>query len=194
MAGIHIVQQGECLSSIAYSYGFTDWHVVYDHPQNADFRALRPDPNVIYPGDELYIPDPDLKNDPGATEVLHKYELKADQTWLRVRLEDEDGMPFKNQKYDLTISGRAYSGTTDATGLLEHEILPTDYSGQLVIWKQVPGELPKGITWMLEIGGLDPVEYITGVQARLNNLGYDCGPVDGIQGPITNQRLGRTET
>ena len=184
MATTHVVQQGECLSSIAEYYGFSDWRIVYDHPRNASFRELRPDPHVIHPGDRLYIPDPDLKDEPGATEQLHTYELIAEPTLLRVVLEDEDGQPFANKRYELTVGDRVYPGTTDATGLLEHEIEPTDSHGQLVIWKHEQ-DVAKGITWMLEIGGLDPVEKITGVQARLNNLGYDSGPVDGIQGPIT---------
>ena len=34
-------------------------------------------------------------------------------------------------------------------------------------------------------GTHEPREHFLGVQARLNNLGYDCGPVDGIDGPQT---------
>ena len=186
MAGNHTVQQGECLSSIADSYGFADWHIIYDHAQNADFRQLRPDPNVIFPGDQLYIPDPDLKHESGATERLHTYELKAEKTLLRIKLEDEDGLPFANQKYELTVGDRVFAGSTDGDGLLEQEVGATDTTGQLVVWKPSPDDgLPRGITWTLEIGSLDPVEEISGVQARLNNLGYDSGPVDGIQGPIT---------
>jgi hypothetical protein len=45
MATIHIVKKGECLSSIAYHYMLPDWHIIYDHPQNAEFKAKRPNPN-----------------------------------------------------------------------------------------------------------------------------------------------------
>src|SRR4249920_494288 len=57
MSTTHTVLQGECLSSIAHDFGFGDWHVIYDHPQNASFKTKRPNPNLIYPGDELFIPD-----------------------------------------------------------------------------------------------------------------------------------------
>jgi N-acetylmuramoyl-L-alanine amidase len=185
MPTVHTVEQGECLASIAARFGWSDWRPIYQHPQNASFRQLRPNPNVIFPGDQLYVPDPDLKNETGATEKQHNYQLVAEPTLLRLVLEDEDGQPFAYQKYELQVGDQLYNGSTDGTGLLEQPILPTDSTGRLVIWKQQAGMPPKGITWMLEIGALDPVEEITGVQARLNNLGYNSGPVDGIQGPIT---------
>lgn len=194
MSMMYTVRQGDCLSSIAAGFDISDWRVIYNHPNNADFRQLRPDPNVIYPGDQLFIPDPDPKDEPGPTEVLHHYQLQAEKTLLRIKLENEDGLPFANQKYELTVGDQIYNGSTDGDGLLEQEIRATDSTGQLVIWKQASDGLPKGFTWMLEIGGLDPVETISGVQARLNNLGYDSGPVDGIQGPITTGAVKEFQT
>jgi peptidoglycan hydrolase-like protein with peptidoglycan-binding domain len=40
-------------------------------------------------------------------------------------------------------------------------------------------------TWSLQIGFLDPIDELSGVQARLNNLGFDSGEVDGLNGPRT---------
>jgi hypothetical protein len=48
------------------------------------------------------------------------------------------------------------------------------------------------VVFQLEIGRLDPIQEsapdkrcLSGVQQRLNNLGFDAGPVDGIDGPLT---------
>ena len=57
---VHTVASGESLSLIAVAYGLpaAEWRAIYDHTNNAEFRALRPDPNLIYPGDELFVPVP----------------------------------------------------------------------------------------------------------------------------------------
>ncbi|HBP18834.1 MAG TPA: hypothetical protein DEA08_13750 [Planctomycetes bacterium] len=39
------------------------------------------------------------------------------------------------------------------------------------------------------MGGLAPPEDTSGLQQRLNNLGYHCGEEDGQAGAVTRQRL-----
>jgi peptidoglycan hydrolase-like protein with peptidoglycan-binding domain len=41
----------------------------------------------------------------------------------------------------------------------------------------------------LLIGDLDPVEALRGAQARLHNLGFDCGAADNLMGPLTKDAL-----
>ena len=43
--------------------------------------------------------------------------------------------------------------------------------------------------WALKVGHLDPPETPSGIQARLNNLGFDCGEVDGIIGKRTKAAI-----
>lgn len=52
----HIVEAGETLSGIAESYGFDDYHCLYDAWVNPELVAKRPDPNRIFSGDEIVIP------------------------------------------------------------------------------------------------------------------------------------------
>jgi hypothetical protein len=36
----------------------SNWRTIYDHPSNADFKRKRPNPNLIFPGDRIFIPTP----------------------------------------------------------------------------------------------------------------------------------------
>lgn len=185
---MHTVEQGECLSSIAKTQGFSDWRTIYNHARNADFRKLRPNPNVIFPGDQLFIPDKEVKEEDRATGALAPFKLNAQKTLLRIRLKNELNEPFAGKNFRLEILGDVFESTTPADGLIEREI-PADVThGQLTIWLDNDTTRP-GFIWTLKIGHLDPVEQKTGVQARLKNLGYDCGSVDGVVGPRTKAAL-----
>ncbi len=65
---IHVVQTGEYLDKIARNYGFASWKELYYAPENEGFRSKRPDPNTIYPGDELVIPGQSTEGEPEAQE------------------------------------------------------------------------------------------------------------------------------
>ena len=47
----YIVKKGDYLVKIAHEHGFDDWRTIYNHPDNVAFRARRPNPNLIHPGD-----------------------------------------------------------------------------------------------------------------------------------------------
>ena len=59
----HTVEEGQTLSSIAEQYGLGGWRDIYDAPENEEFRKLRPDPDLIRPGDMLCVPLPDDEDD-----------------------------------------------------------------------------------------------------------------------------------
>jgi hypothetical protein len=52
----YVVQGGDFLVKIAKEHGFADWREIYNHPDNRAFKAKRPNPDRIYPGDVLMIP------------------------------------------------------------------------------------------------------------------------------------------
>jgi hypothetical protein len=56
MPTTYTVKRGDNLSKIAKSFGYKSWHDIYFDKSNGDFRRLRPDPNLIYPGDTLVLP------------------------------------------------------------------------------------------------------------------------------------------
>jgi len=180
----HIVQQGDCVASIAEQYGFVDWNTIYNDGLNAAFRRLRPDPHVLLPGDRLFIPDKEIKNESCQTTMVHTFQLARKEVRLRIVVRDVDGVPLGGKKYKLTVEGEVHEGVLPANALLNRPIPPDAIEGELKVWCE--DDFPDyADTWVLKLGHLDPVEDLTGVQARLNNLGYDCGPVDGINGPRT---------
>jgi hypothetical protein len=184
MAIYHTVEQGECLAGIARQYGFTDYQKVYNCPENAQLRQDRPNPNILLPGDQIYIPDKDLKQHSGGTEQRHSFKLDSDKTQLRLVIADTDGKPYGGNRYELKVETAIFTGTTGSDGLIE-QVIPADAeTGELTVW-WTEGPPPITCTWTLDIGHLDPVEEVSGIQARLNNLGFNSGGVDGIIGPKT---------
>ena len=74
---IHVVKPGECFTRIAERYGFSDYKALYDHPDNADLKKKRPNPNVLHPGDRIVVPDKEEKIIEGlATGKIHRFKWK----------------------------------------------------------------------------------------------------------------------
>ncbi len=182
----HVVSQGECLATIAKRYYFADWRTLYDHPDNAPLKRKRPNPNLLYPGDVLVIPDKQPKQDTVASKLKHQYTLRTLETILRLKVADDEGAAYANRRYQLTFDGAAFEGITGADGLIEHPVAPDADKAELLVWLEDEGP---PYPWSLAVGHLDPVEDVSGVQARLNNLGFSCGRVDGVLGPKTRAAL-----
>ena len=193
MSGIYEAKQGDCLSSIAARFGFKSYHSIYDHPDNADFRKKRPNPNLLYPGDILHIPDLKLREQDCSTDRLHEFCLVRPLVKLRIKMLDHERKPYKYKKYKITIDSlpKTWSGHTTSKGLLEALIPANATAGKLQLWLTDESDAQASIEMPLQIGYLDPTEEVTGAQARLNHLGFDCGAVDGILGPKTKSALTR---
>jgi len=183
------VKQGDCLSSIAKKYGFPDYKVIWDDGANAELKKKRNNPNILFPGDVVVIPDIDLKQIDKSTEQKHNFVLDVETVKLQLIVKDDDGKPYSNCKYDLRIDGKEFNGTTDGSGKLVQEIPADSVSGEVALYSN-DGESENIIALLkIELGHLDPIAEATGVQARLNNLGFFCGKVDGIIGPMTEEAL-----
>jgi len=53
----YTVKKGDTLSAIAQRNGFKTWQEIYFHKDNEGFRRKRPNPNLIFPGDVIMLPD-----------------------------------------------------------------------------------------------------------------------------------------
>jgi hypothetical protein len=183
------VKQGDCLSSIAKTYGFPDYKVIWDDGANAELKQKRKNPNILFPGDIVVIPDLDLKQVDKAVEQTHNFVLDLGTVKLQLIIKDDEDKPYANCKYDLKVGEKTFTGNTDGSGKIQQEIPADASSGEVAIY-QKSGETESVITvFALELGHLDPVTEASGVQARLNNLGFFCGKVDGIIGPMTEEAL-----
>jgi hypothetical protein len=183
---VHVVRPGECLSSIAKQHGFRDYRIVYDHPDNASLKAKRRNPNILHPGDEVVIPDKELKEVPVATTALHRFVVKSHAKVLRLRLLAHGHEPVADQPFELEVDHRVIRGRTDGQGGVEQPLPIGVREGLLRV---------AGRTLRLRLGALNPLrdtadEGVTGAQARLHNLGFDAGASDGIAGVRTRAALG----
>lgn len=187
MLKVHIVEQGECLSSIAGKYGFQDYRAIYDHADNADFKRQRPNPNLIYPGDEIVIPQAPPEKFVCKTGQLNRFVVKRPERKLSLKLFDAAGEPVAGADYELSVGGDPdpRRGRTSDEGEIEELIAFDATSAKLVI-----GEM----TLAFKVGDLNPMlevkdEGVSGIQARLANLGYFWGSADGEFGEDTEAAI-----
>ena len=173
MSGNYKVQQGDHLSSIAKAFGFSDYNTIWNDPNNADLKSLRVNPNVLYPGDSLYIPDKVPTQYPKPTDQVHQFVKNVPQLTLCLVLEDLYEKPIANATCQLQVGGTSSSVTTDGTGRIQQTIPADAHDATLII--QDPQTPFQGISIPIKIGNLDPVDQVSGQVARLNNLGYFPG-------------------
>lgn len=174
----HTAEQGDGVESIAHRFGHF-WQTLWDHPQNQQLRSLRKKPNVLLPGDRVFVPEKRDKSESAATEQRHRFRRKGVPDELNVVVARE-GKPRAGERYVLDIDGTLTEGTTDGEGRIRVPMSPAARSGKITV-----GTPPDADEFLLDLGGLDPATETSGLQGRLNNIGYDCGPADGVMTPET---------
>jgi hypothetical protein len=176
MADYYTVEEGDHISKIAKVSGFLDYKIIWNHPNNADLKNLRKNPNVLFPGDQVFIPDMEERIESGNTDKRHTFTVDKTPLKLVLVLEDMFEKPIAGAICGLVVGGQSFVLTTDGKGKIEQEIPLDATSGILVIKSdQTPFQddpIP------LKIGHLDPVGELSGQIARLNNLGYFAGSID----------------
>ena len=177
------VAQGDCVLSLARRFGRLPQQI-WEAPENAELRQARAH-NVLLPGDRAFIPALRIKTIPAATEQRHVYQAHGATCVLRMQLLREQ-QPRANLQYALTVPGKVHRGVTDGDGdgILEVTIR-ADAQGGILHLEDPAGEE----VYPLRLGHLNPLDDVTGVQARLNNLDFACGAVDGQTGPLTQAAL-----
>jgi N-acetylmuramoyl-L-alanine amidase len=164
----HVVRQGECLASIAHAGGFAKPMDIWNDPHNAGLREKRHDPNVLHPGDIVWLPEKTTKTVEKPAGQTHAFKAKVVQKALRIVIRDAQDKPVTSTEWTLVVAGQTLTGKTDGQGAVEAKIAASATTAKLTVGKQ---------SWDLAIGHLNPVLHtdddgLSGIQARLRNLGY----------------------
>lgn len=167
--------QGESVESIAYAHG----HCVatlWDHSNNATLRSLRGSPHILFPGDRVFVPATRPKRIACVTDASHEFRRREVPSRITVIVDGAAvGRSMANRPFELRTAGNVVTGTTDADGCAAIPVMPDAPDAVLVI---DPGETEWRIP--LRMRCLDPITEMSGVQARLKNLGLYDGPIDGL--------------
>ena len=177
----HDVQQGEHLSAIAERYGFHDYLIVWNHPENAALKAKRGNPNVLFPGDVVMIPKKRVADYSRPTDQRHRFTRLTKPLQLKVILGNLYDGPLAGVPCTLFVEAEQFALTTTAQGEIRQEITKTAGRAGLVIKNtlQVQDQaIPLETELEIKIGYLDPVDERSGQVVRLSNLGYYRGPLD----------------
>jgi hypothetical protein len=171
MASKHTVDEGECLSSISFDSGFFV-DTLWNHPDNAQLKELRKDPTVLMAGDVVSIPDKREGKKSISTGARHSFKRKGVPAKFKTRLLI-GSEPRKNLAYTLLVDGKVLSGQTDGDGVIEQSIPPSATSATLVLRD---GDVEE--RYEIALGHMDPISEPSGVQARLQALGFTGGDPD----------------
>lgn len=208
----YTVNQGDCISSIAFRNGFF-WEKIWNHPNNSELKQKRQDPNVLFPGDTVFIPEKEEKSERRATEQRHRFRLKGCPARLRLRILEEPTEQERRQNPPISsAAGDSRDSFTedpeaDQTPLEDRPRRNVPYvleiDGNLIRGKtdsdgRIECAIPPGAqggcliiepgtpneaTIPLHLGHLDPLSELSGVKQRLANLGFDCGDRDNTETP-----------
>ncbi|BBO81492.1 hypothetical protein DSCO28_20580 [Desulfosarcina ovata subsp. sediminis] len=177
-----VIRQGECISSIA-AFNRIPWRKIWEHPHNSQLRQLRKNPNILLPGDKLYVPQRNTKSIIGNTDQRHRFQLNDNITFLRLRIAIK-GRPLSDEPYHLTLGGTLISGRTSVEGELEERI-PAGFRNATLNFVE------RNWTIQLALGELDPTDTASGAAERLRNLNYYVeGHVDAIT-PVLREVIGQ---
>lgn len=212
MTKFHTVNQGESVAIIAKKYGFPSWGALYNHADNSDFKTLRPNPDIIFPGDKIFIPEAQESRFNVKANQRHTFRSQAKKDEVVMKIGAIGGIIWSDRKVELDINGNIVESKTDAQGNA-HFKLPKGHAEEAILLIYTPKDTNNpSYRVSVKLGHLDPITEEIGQQARLTALGYDCGlltnkanqrfenatkdfqsdnklTVDGVCGPNTQQAL-----
>ena len=169
MSTWHTVRQGECLSLIGQRLGIP-WKKIWDDPENQSLREKRGNPEILLPGDRIFLPEKDRRDEFAGAEKKHKFKQPCKQE-LRICLRDHTHRPMVGVTYCYVIDGEPQGEQDTGEDGIALCVLPRGV-------RKVDLELAWGVM-AVDLACLDPANTTTGFQQRLVNLGFDPGEMGG---------------
>jgi hypothetical protein len=179
-----IIRAGDYLDSLAFRHGF-DADEVWAHAKNADLAAVR-DPNILAPGDILYIP---ANAEPRGQDVtsctVNNYVAKVPLTTVHLVFLDKAGKPIAGEPFEVEGAAKPPDPRKtkgDGSVICEVSVLTRSITFTFPSLKQ---------RFLVQIGFLDPLDGesdTSGLCGRLGNLAYfEQGAVDleNVDGSLT---------
>jgi hypothetical protein len=162
----YVIQQGDHLRKLAFRIGF-DPDSVWNDPSNAQLREKRT-PNLLYPGDVLYVPDAD---EVGAMALdvgtRNPYQASVPRVRNRLVFSNSDG-PMAEEPY--AIRGLdAPAGATAMDGSITLSV-PVTLREFHIHFKR------RNVIRAVRVGDMDPINEDSGVDKRLQHLGFLSPP------------------
>jgi hypothetical protein len=158
----YVVRPGDYLLKISVNLGF-DADAVWGLAENKPLRDLGRDPNILCPGDVLYVPGdppPPLSLQTGS---LNMFNAPNAPVKVQVRF-TERGKPLVNEPY-LVEGADVPPGSLDGDGNFQADIVTS--VEQLIV--RFPNRYE---AYTVTVGQLDPITERSGVIQRLAHLGY----------------------
>ncbi|MHA6194288.1 peptidoglycan-binding domain-containing protein [Pseudomonas wadenswilerensis] len=175
MSGITLdVAQGDSAESLAFAHGhFLD--TVWQHANNTALRELRKNPHILFPGDRLFIPAIEPRQETASTDRRHRFKRRGVPSSISFQLRDGYGAIIADVAYRLELGGEVLTGRSAADGTVTTPLMPDVATGKLSFeWRGEPWEIQLGLRT------LDPIDRLEGVQKRLQNLGFYSGEINGL--------------
>jgi hypothetical protein len=159
------------------------WKTIWNDPGNAQLNVVRKDPGVLLAGDRVHVPPLQKKQEPGPTEMRHRFVRRGEPALFRIQILVE-GNPRGGEPYTVEVGGKPhFSGVTAANGMVEFPVPGNAARGTLRV-----GVGDDQLILELNFGWLDPITEIKGIQERLRNMGYMCG-TDGTLDETTRAAI-----
>jgi Putative peptidoglycan binding domain len=172
----YVVRDGDYLTKLAVARGATV-DAVWNDPANARLKALRNNPDLLQPGDVLYLPAEKRKwiSVANGENAIIQANVPTVAIRLVLHQEGDDGKNLlAGMKYRIEGLPIAAEGTLNDEGLISIDV-PVLIPLVFIVIDEA------GLRYPVRVGAMDPVEESSGLRKRLIHLGYFHDGLGGDQ-------------